>query len=418
MPNTSGRFIVVLFALIFFLFLDSLLFTIFIQVRSSRSQLNVNSNLASSYPELKQIEGKNFAFNELKNFFSDLAVKKGAEYAFKALKISSLPPDTDFHLLGHVVGDELYKQEGVNGIKSCSEDFRNACSHSIVVGFLSEKGEQALVLVSEACKQAPGGKGAYTMCYHGLGHGVLAYVGYDFLKSVELCKKTGTPEHFYEEFNQCVSGSVMEMISGGFHDKHLWEKQRKVFLKKDRPLSICYDDLVPQSAKTLCFIYLTPFLWEVVGANMASPTVTDFEKAFKLCDSLSEDDERIREACYGGFGKEFIVLAKSRDIRKIENMTDEELRNVYEWCTLAKIPLGIAACINNAASSLYWGGENNRNTVIRYCNNIVDENFRDSCISYLIGNVKFYIDDPKYNREFCLELDTKYRQSCFSKLSI
>lgn len=415
--NERKRILIYLVLLIF-LFLDCVLFIIWIQAESADKAHKINPNLTSSYPEINQLRGKNLSFEEFETFFSNLAGEKGAKYSFQVLKIAQLPPNTDLHLLGHVVGDVLFKEEGANGIKVCTQDFRNACSHSIVVGLLSEKGEVALDEISDACEKAPGGKGAYTMCFHGLGHGILAYAGYDFKKSVEICKRTGTSKHSYQEVNQCISGSLMEMISGGFHDRQQWGKQRLVYLKKDRPLSICSDDLVPKSAKTLCFIYLTPFLLEAVEADKALPKPADFEKAFLICNQLPKSSQVDREACYGGFGKEFVVLANSRDVRDVEQMTDEQLGNVYGWCELARVKEGIVACVANATNSLYWGGENDRDGTVRFCNNIGDEYFQEMCIVNLIRNVGYYIDDLKYKKEFCGEINARYQDECRQELSI
>jgi hypothetical protein len=122
---------------------------------------------ANPYPEADSI-GKNVSsFQKLSDRFTSLAQAKGGVYAFDVLKIASLPPNTDLHLLGHVVGDILYKQKGVAGMLDCTQDFRNACSHAIVIGTLNEFGpSKGLSLIHDACAKAPGGSGAYTMCYH------------------------------------------------------------------------------------------------------------------------------------------------------------------------------------------------------------------------------------------------------------
>jgi hypothetical protein len=132
-----------------------------------------------SYPEITELANKHYTFTELKQYFTKLAETKGGAYAYEVLKQAAVPPQTDMHLLGHVVGDQLYRQQGIEGIKVCTDDFRNACSHSIVVGLLLDKGETILPEIAKTCKEAPGGTGAYTMCYHGLGHGVLAYTNYN-----------------------------------------------------------------------------------------------------------------------------------------------------------------------------------------------------------------------------------------------
>src|SRR5438876_609575 len=91
--------------------------------------------------DAKDFPEPNSNFDQLKSYFHDLAQKKGARYAFEILRQAPLGPNIDLHLLGHTVGDELYKQEGLNGITDCNNDFRNACSHSIVIGLFYDKGE-------------------------------------------------------------------------------------------------------------------------------------------------------------------------------------------------------------------------------------------------------------------------------------
>jgi len=352
--------------------------------------------------ESVDLAGKNFSFEELKAYFTKIGKEKGAGSAFEVLKTANLPPNTDTHLLGHVVGDMLYEQKGAEGIAVCTHDFRNACSHSIVVGLLSDKGENALSDVDKACKKAPGGKGAYGMCYHGLGHGILAYTGYDEEKTVKICKKT-------PQISQCISGSVMELISGGFHDRELWEKQRKKYLNPDDPFWLCEGDIIPLEAKWQCFSYLTPYLWEAVSANIGNPTEEDHKKAFALCEQA---DNKYQSVCYGGFGKEFTTLVQERDIRKIDEMNNEQLEKVYSLCALAKAPEGVKACVSQALGSLYWGGENNRETSIRFCSLIPDSGVQKGCFAELITAVRTYIADDSYKKSFCKEMPESYRQEC------
>jgi hypothetical protein len=363
----------------------------------------------NDYPEIQQLQSNNMNFDQLKTYFTDLAQKKGAEYAYYVLKVADMPPNTDMHLMGHVVGDVLYDQQGMDGIKVCTRDFRNACSHSIVVGLLLEKGEEVLPEIAEACKQAPGGKGAYTMCYHGLGHGVLAYTAYNLPKTVELCQKTGQAES-----NECIGGSIMEIISGGDHDKALWAKERPKYLKADDPFYSCLAPFMPESAKPLCLTYLTPYLWEAVGANIGSPTDEDFKKSFALCRQL--ENKNYRDICYGGFGKEFTALAQARDIRKIEDMTEQQLLKTYRWCELAVDKEGIWSCAHNTLSSLFWGGENDVAVSIRYCNIITDTDNKNRCFSNLITQVKSYVDDKNYKQTFCQKLPPVFQSDCQSQL--
>ena len=378
----------------------------------SRDVLEELSKKANPYPEIALLESlPTQSFLELTEYFSGIAREKGGAYAFEVLKRASVPLGTDMHLLGHVVGGILYAQDGLEGIKTCTHDFRNACSHTIVIGLFLEQGQAALPQIAEACYQAPGGSGAYTMCFHGLGHGVLAHAGYNLEKAAQLCQKTGTANYNYRESAECVGGALMEMIAG-IHDKDAWAKELPNYLKTEEPLYPCSADFIPAEAKYMCYVYLTPHFFKVVGINLSSPTPENYREAFRFCSEIPVNETRNRDACYGGFGKEFVVLAQNRDIRKIESMTEEQLQTVYEWCLVADNKDGVISCIHHATNSLYWGGENDRSTAIQFCNLIGDPAHQEPCFNNLIGSIQAYIQDRDYKNEFCDELPISYQEKC------
>lgn len=396
-----------------------LLLILGIEVFLWQSSSRVSEQVYPELQELAEIKSNTASFSVLSGYFTKLAQAKGGAYAFKVLREAPMPPNIDLHLLAHVVGDVLYKQTGVEGIRVCTNDFRNACSHSIVVGLFFDKGEDALEEIAEACRKAPGGSGAYTMCFHGLGHGIVAYAGYNLEQGIGLCEKTGTPAYHNREAIECIGGTIMELISGGFHDRIAWVSQRKKYFSADDPLSPCNKDFMPEHAQAQCYTYLTPYLWEAVGANMGSPTAEDFERSFRFCDKLDKAKEvGNRDACFGGFGKEFVVLVQGRDIRmgNIEAITDGQLRQIYAWCVLAHEARGTAACSEQALASLYWGGENDRSIAIRYCSLINDTADQRNCFENLIGAVSFYITDVNYRQAFCKEVPQDYQRACEARL--
>lgn len=367
----------------------------------------------ASFPELSYLKQKDLTASDIQNFFRNLAKNRGGEYAFDALKVAQVPPNTDIHLLGHAIGDILYKQEGLNGIKVCTQDFRNACSHSIVVGLFIDKGVDAINDISNVCRNAPGGMGAYGMCFHGLGHGILAFTGYDMAKAVNICEKTGTEKYGYVETSECVSGVMMEMISG-VHDEVAWSKQKDKYLKKDDPLSPCNQSFIPDFAKGNCFSYLTPHLWEVAGGDINKPTEKDFAAAFPYCGRLTGPDTIYRESCYGGFGKEFIGLVEARDIRKTEQMSLDQLKTLYKWCLLANDNFGTSACVRQVVNSLYWGGENKPKTVISFCAVVDDPKTQKMCFEHIVGSFKFY-QRPSKLLGLCNTLPSPYKEECHNR---
>ncbi len=363
------------------------------------------------YPELNYFKNKNLDFSELQKYFKEVANKKGALYAFSLLKIADLPSNTDIHLLGHTVGDILYKQMGVDGIHFCSQDFRNSCSHSIVIGLFVEKGLGALSEIADVCRSAPGGSGAYGMCFHGLGHGILAYTGYDMEKATELCEKTGTKEMGFVETAECVGGVVMEMTAG-VHDKDAWIRQKDKYLKMDSPLMPCTESFIPEVSRPNCFLYITPHLWEVAGGDLGNPTEDVFSRSFAYCDKMPAGMSVYKALCYGGFGKEFVGLAQSRDIRDIGSMSDAGLQKVYRWCKLAPNKNAVKSCLDQAINSLYWGGENKTDAVIKFCS-FTDSNDKESCYKHVIGSFRFYQKNNLQNlNDSCAKLPEPYSFKC------
>jgi hypothetical protein len=363
-----------------------------------------------------------WGFKEVQEYFKSLSEHKGAEFAYEVLKRAPLPPNMDLHLLGHVVGNILYKQEGVDGMRICTQDFRNACSHAIVVGLFNDEGEAALGKIVHACRKAPGGSGAYTMCFHGLGHGVFAALGYDVAKTVAVCAKAGTtPGSGSPEAVECVGGMVMELMGGGDHDRDLWAKKRAEYVSDAKPLRPCSDSVIPKEAKYMCYVYITPHLFQVAGADLGHPLPEHFKKAFTYCDTLPSDDKSDRDACFGGFGKEFTVLVQDRDIRQqsLLHITDAQLKTVYTWCKLTSNKDGSAACIISAMNSLYWGSENPDSLPIRFCNQIGDNEYLyGSCYMAFFAAANQYARETEKREAVCAHVPDRWRSTCKTQLSL
>lgn len=368
----------------------------------------------AEYAEAQTIADGAANFAELSNRFQDLAEDKGAIYAYEVLKRAPIPPNTDLHLLGHVVGDELYEQEGFNGMAYCTPDFRNACSHTIVIGALNEFGEGILPKIRDACKKAPGGSGAYTMCFHGFGHGVFAYFGFDIPKTVSYCKEAGTVEYRDREYLECVGGMIMELVGGGTHDPEGLALAQKKYLTSD--LAPCMSEVIPEEAKSICLTYLTPRIWQSVGIDLGRPEVEKFAAAFRACDAIPMSSDELRNACAGGFGKEFTVLSAARDVREMHRMTDAQLTTVWEWCGMASRDEGRKACTASAFSSLFWGGENDPKLSVRFCT-LAPASERSSCFDQFFNESNRYLKGDAKARA-CAIVPEDYQAVCRSKLSV
>lgn len=370
------------------------------------------------YPEvdtLSQMTERTSVFADYESYLAEVAKKKGGEYAFSLMKTGPLPFGLDTHLLGHVVGDILYAQKGVDGMAYCTHDFRNACSHTIVIGALLEFGTAAVERIRSACESAPGGPGAYTMCFHGLGHGVLAFNGYEMEKTVEMCRRFGTNAYHYEESEQCFGGAVMEIIGGGGHDREAWEKRRTEYLRRADPLGLCNESYLTEGEQLFCYLYITPYLLEAVGADAGHPSETDFARVFLMCDTLAVDNQRLRDACFGGLGKEFIGIVAGRNFANGIQIDTAGYEQMHEWCALAKAPDGIAACERSVVGSLFWGGENPLATAQAFCDT-TEASLRSSCYMTLTEEVDRYVSDESDRATLCQEFPKDMAAQCTATL--
>lgn len=367
----------------------------------------------SEYSELEGIALNKMDSQELSVFFTKVADAKGADYALTLLKRADLPQRVDTHLMAHKLGDLLFKQKGANGIQYCTHDFRNACSHSIVIGLFLEKGEKAIAELAPLCKKAPGGKGAYGMCFHGLGHGVLALSDYDLRQAVALCNKL-SPGDDKTEARECVGGTIMEMGSG-IHDPAIWREQYAKYFTDD-PLSPCSSGFIPSYSEQICYTYLTPQLFKRVGADLSAPRDEHFKESFPFCNQIPEAQRANRAACYGGFGKEFVVLARSKDVRNVAAMTTVEMKKIYRWCNLADRHEGTQFCLSQVVNSLFWGGENDRSGAVRFCELATVIGEKTACFNKLTGLIAYYIRDLEYRKDFCDEIPYGYHLNCKRRL--
>jgi hypothetical protein len=355
-------------------------------------------------------------FSEIETLFATLAHEQGGAYAFSVLKEAELPFGLDTHLLGHTIGEILYEQEGMSGMSLCTHDFRNACSHTMVIGALMEDGTGALPKIREACHDAPGGTGAYTMCFHGLGHGVLAFNGYSMERTIQMCDQLGTPEFNNREAVECFGGAVMEIIGGGGHDREIWSKQRAEYLQPEDPFGICKESFVTDKYRAICYNYMTPYVYEASGADMSAPGEKAFTKVFQECEKIPQSDTELRASCFGGQGKEFIGLAVGRNFSSSMKPTTSQLQQMQEWCDLATSEDGYAFCSQAVVNSLYWGGENFYTVPLEYCSLQPDSSNQRSCVSQMISNVDYYMNNPEYRQSFCNAVPEASKLECTQTL--
>jgi hypothetical protein len=348
-------------------------------------------------------------------YFAELARTQGGRYAFDVLKRTDIPAAVNVHTVAHAIGDILYSQEGTAGMASCTQDFRNACSHSIVIQTFINDGAKALSKIRSACEYAPGGKGAYAICFHGVGHGLMAYLGYDFKEAVAECARMtgeepasgGTGHRFTDTREECIGGAVMELVQGS-HDAAAQARAVTAYMPLDDPFRPCTDEYVPEDLRTACIVSLTERFFGYAGIGDKTPDPSSYPSAMAACALNAKTDER--GACYAGFGKEFVFFATELNGGDATRLSDEALRGIWTWCGYAPTIEDASRCASIAVDSLFWAGQNNPRSSVRFCSVAPGEQKR-ACFAGLVENIRHFLEGES-KADACALLPSEFAARC------
>lgn len=231
------------------------------------------SNAAWSYAKEKEDVESLFSGKNPREAFA--AFKKMNERASQATQ----------HINAHVFGEVLYEKEGVGALTACGSDFGFGCFHSFIGQAIAEGGTAIVPRLDAACVAiGPMALG----CFHGLGHGLLAYFGYEskgLAKSLDTCATLS----WHHRYGGCVDGVFMEY-------------NLRTMLAQDGRIRPFTDEKHMEPCASLkaafqpaCYFSLPEWWRESLAGDTDAPA-----KMGAYCGSLSEGENRA--ACFRGIG--------------------------------------------------------------------------------------------------------------------
>jgi len=257
----------------------------------------------------------------------------GGERAYNRLydAVSNLSAD-DQHEYGHLFGDALYKEEGLNGIGVCDSRFSYGCFHQMLSDALITYGTSAVPMLDQKCKQIL--KGAYLSCQHGLGHGIMVTIG--------LNKQGYDEAHLKQALAYCAQlpdDQPLGGCDGGVYMEYNLHTVANVELEQNDIRRIeqgnmylpCNDLELAQ--QTACYFWM-PQWWALAGALRYNTTqsLSDnqlYKSTGSLCQSLASASRR---TCFEGIGYAAISTAKldpARTLGLCNAASSNELNNLY-----------------------------------------------------------------------------------------
>lgn len=187
------------------------------------------------------------------------------------------------HTFAHIFGELIYDEKGIEGISDCDPTFSFGCYHSLAGKAIIESGLSVVKDLDKACNK--GFDSPNNGCLHGIGHGILGYVGYDNLDAaLASCRDTW----MIEPLGGCPGGVFMEY---NFHTMESVESSKARPLDPAKPNDPC--DSVEGAFTQQCYYYQALWWPHVVGK--------DYAKVESLCGSVPDRSDR--RACFLGMGE-------------------------------------------------------------------------------------------------------------------
>lgn len=197
----------------------------------------------------------------------------------------------DQHVVAHTFGKALYEVEGVGGFPVCDTEFSQGCFHQFFGSSIQAVGiEKSTREAKELCAAQNQIQDKRT-CEHGLGHGILGYLGYDVrnLEDALLACKKAFPGR----------GLTLGCLGGAFMEYNI-----RALLQPDtsiRALSAAsvYEpcDVLSGADKMSC-VFWQPWWWHTELSRKMDAEST-FRELGTYCSTYSP---QIAQACFEGVG--------------------------------------------------------------------------------------------------------------------
>lgn len=205
-----------------------------------------------------------------------------------ALSVATAAPEKQ-HDGAHAFGAALFRAEGVSGLSTCDARFSYGCFHEFLGQAIAELGLSSVPSLNEGCQKAL--ITSPLSCQHGIGHGVIAALGYDeslMEKALAVCHDLP----YMDPIGGCYGGVFME-----YNMQTMLGKEGRL-----RPVATANMqepcNRLDESYKPACTFWQVQW-WHQVMKEKGKTEEAIFPAMGKLCDAVPSELQR---TCYEGMG--------------------------------------------------------------------------------------------------------------------
>lgn len=283
-------------------------------------------------------------------------------YRELARAIAAFSPQRQ-HQAAHAFGGALFDAAGVESLGVCDSRFSFGCFHEFLGRAIKTLGLSSVKSLDEACFETV--KVSPLSCTHGLGHGIVAYLGYDetaMRRSLEVCREV----LHYDPIGGCYGGVFMEYNT----QTMLGDEGRLRQPVNNDILAPC--NALDDAYKKACFFW-QPQWWHLLFTKQENRGLEEsYGRMGTECERMGAETKWLDlvDVCFNGIGN---IVPPDADFdgsraRKLCEATSESKERQL-------------ACKTYAANSLFVGGAGKRGDAKAVCDGLSGES-HDMCLQY------------------------------------
>lgn len=292
----------------------------------------------------------------------------------------------DCHQPAHVVGRHAFELFGGDAFKTGTPQCHSGFYHGAMEGFIKLNGVENLATdIKGLCSTFDTQFGNF-QCYHGVGHGVLAYESYNLPAGLDLCNQL---ESGYGR-SGCYGGAFMEniMVAQGLG---AIPGHKTEWISND-PQFPCNKITMDPAIQYDCWQMQTSW-WRTLFKEDGNKIVTE---------CLKVPAEYI-PVCFRSWGRDLASIYL-RDVNQIARGCSDvpKTLNYYDQC----ISGGLNVIID------FWGGQL-QDEAAWLCF-LVSENSKQACYEDLAYRMNDIFDNPSQFGQVCQHFEPNYQHLCSS----
>ena len=290
------------------------------------------------------------------------------------------------HWVAHDAGEiglELYSD---SVFRECSDDCQSGCYHGAIAAYFKERGTADFSTNLRRVCSDELNDFVRLQCFHGIGHGLLAWANYDLPEALRGC------DLLPKNRSSCWVGVFMENAAAASPAEAAGEPERHVseYLSDD-PLYPC--TAVGEKYRSTCYFMQT--------TRMARMFSDDLSRVVGAC--LTAPTE-YRRSCFESMG------------RDVGTMPLGDPRGAIEKCGFAPQGVYRTACLVGVAEDVFWD-PSGQDAALEFCGALSEESEKLTCYRRIaIRASRIFSQDSKYLASFCAKFHPEYALLCVERM--